>query len=161
MEKNMKLSELKGKKIAVIGLGQTGIALAKFLLKYEAEVLISDHKSEAELSSALETIQSLDLKFELEGHNPKTLIQQDYVILSPGVPPHLKIFDYIRNHGVKITGEFEFASRFIKEPMVVVTGTNGKTSVVDMAHLFLKESGVNVWVGGIIVNPSVSTFVMM
>lgn len=144
----MELSELKGKKIAVIGLGETGIALAKFLLKYKAEVLISDHKSEAELSSSLETIQGLNLKFELEGHNPKTLIQQDYVILSPGVPPHLKIFDYIRNHGVKITGEFEFASRFIKEPMVVVTGTNGKTSVVDMAYLFLKESGVKVWVGG-------------
>ena len=144
----MKFSDIKGKKIAVIGLGQTGIALAKFLLKYEAEVLISDHKSEAELSSALETIQGLDLKFELEGHNPKTLIKQDYVILSPGVPSHLKIFDYIKNHGVKITGEFEFASRFIKEPMVVVTGTNGKTTVVDIAYLFLKESGVNVWVGG-------------
>ena len=144
----MEFSDIKGKKIAVIGLGQTGIALAKFLLKYEAEVLISDHKSEAELSSALETIQGLDLKFELEGHNPKTLIKQDYVILSPGVPSHLKIFDYIKNHGVKITGEFEFASRFIKEPMVVVTGTNGKTTVVDMAYLFLKKSGVNVWVGG-------------
>ena len=144
----MEFSDIKGKKIAVIGLGQTGIALAKFLLKCEAEVLISDHKSEAELSSALETIQGLDLKFELEGHNPKTLIKQDYVILSPGVPSHLKIFDYIRNHGVKITGEFEFASRFIKEPLVVVTGTNGKTTVVDIAHLFLKESGVNVWVGG-------------
>jgi len=144
----MEFSELKGKKIAVIGLGQTGIALAKFLIKHDAEVLISDHKSEAELSSALETIQGLDLKFELEGHNPKTLIQQDYVILSPGVPSHLKIFDYIRNQGVKITGEFEFASGFIKEPMAVVTGTNGKTTVVDMAYRFLKESGVNVWVGG-------------
>jgi len=144
----MEFSDLKGKKMAVIGLGQTGIALAKFLLKHDAEVLISDHKSEAELSSALETIQGLDLTFELEGHNPKTLIQQDYVILSPGVPSHLKLFDYIRNHGVKITGEFEFASRFIKEPMAVVTGTNGKTTVVDMAYSFLKESGVNVWAGG-------------
>ena len=144
----MEFSELKGKKIAVIGLGQTGIALARFLLKHGAEVLISDHKSEAELSSALETVQDLNLKFELEGHNPKTLIQQDYVILSPGVPSHLKIFDYIKSHGVKITGEFEFVSRFIKEPMVVVTGTNGKTTVVDMAYLFLKESGVKVWMGG-------------
>jgi len=144
----MNFADLKEKKIAIIGLGKTGIALARFLLKYDAEVLISDHKSEAELSSALESIQGLDLKFELEGHNPKTLIQQDYVILSPGVPTHLKIFDYIKNHGVKITGEFEFASRFIKEDMVVVTGTNGKTTVVDMAYHFLKESGVRVWSGG-------------
>ena len=144
----MEVSELKGKKIAVIGLGQTGIALSRFLLKHKAEVLISDHKSEAELSSALETVQDLPLNFELEGHNPKTLIQQDYVILSPGVPSHLKLFNYIKNHGVHITGEFEFSSRFIKEPMVVITGTNGKTTVMDIARLFLKESGVNVWVGG-------------
>ena len=144
----MDFSDLKGKKIAIIGLGKTGISLAKFLVKHSAEVLISDHKSEAELSSSLERIQGLNVKFELEGHNPKSLIQQDYVILSPGVPTHLKIFDYIRHHGVHITGEFEFASRFIKEPLVVVTGTNGKTSVVDIAYQFLKESKVNVWAGG-------------
>ena len=142
------LSDIKGKKIAVIGLGKTGIALARFLLRYEAEVLISDHKSEAELSSNLEQIQNLPLKFELEGHNPKTLIQQDYVILSPGVPFHLKLFDYITSHGVKVTGEMEFASQFIKEPMVVITGTNGKTTVLELATLFLQKSGVNVWSGG-------------
>ena len=142
------LSDIKGKKIAVIGLGKTGIALSRFLLRYGAEVVISDHKSEAELSSNLEAVQNLPLKFELEGHNPKTLIKQDYVILSPGVPGHLKLFDYIKSHGVQVTGEFEFASRFIQEPMVVITGTNGKTTVLELATLFLKNSGVNVWCGG-------------
>ena len=143
-----KLGDIKGKKIAVIGLGKTGIALSRFLLRYGAEVLISDHKSEAELSTSLEAIQDLPLKFELEGHNPKTLIQQDYVVLSPGVPSHLKLFDYLKSQGVKVTGEFEFASRFIEEPMVVITGTNGKTTVLELAVLFLKNSGINVWSGG-------------
>ena len=142
------LKDIRGKKIAIIGLGKTGIALSRFLLRYGAEVLISDHKSEAELSSSLETVQNLPLKFELEGHNPKTLSQQDYVILSPGVPLHLKLFDYIKSHGVQVTGEFEFASRFVQEPMVVITGTNGKTTVLELATLFLKNSGVNVWSGG-------------
>ena len=144
----MELSEIQGKKIAVIGLGKTGVALSRFLLKHGAEVLISDHKSEAELSSSLEETQGLPLKFELEGHNPKSLIQQDYVILSPGVPFHLKLFDYIKSHGVKVTGEFEFVSRFIKEPLVVITGTNGKTTVLELAKLFLQKSGINVWSGG-------------
>ena len=145
---SMEFSELKGKKIAVIGLGKTGVYLSRFLLKHGAEVLISDHKSEAELSSSLEEVQDLPIKFELEGHNPKSLIQQDYVILSPGVPFHLKLFDYIKSHGVQVTGEFEFASRFIREPMSVITGTNGKTTVLELAELFLKESGKNVWSGG-------------
>lgn len=142
------LSDIQGKKVAVIGLGKTGIALSRFLLKYGAEVLISDHKSEAELSSSLEAVQDLPLKFELEGHNPKTLTQQDYVILSPGVSSHLKLFDYVRGHGVEVTGEFEFASRFIEEPMVVITGTNGKTTVLELTALFLKDSEINPWFGG-------------
>ena len=144
----MQTSDLKGKKIAVMGLGKTGIALSRFLLTCGAEVLISDHKSEAELSSHLEAIQDLPLKFELEGHNPKTLIQQDYVILSPGVPSHLKLFNYIKSQGVKVTGEFEFASNFVQEPIVAITGTNGKTTVLELAELFLKNSGKNVWSGG-------------
>ncbi|MGI9548417.1 MAG: UDP-N-acetylmuramoyl-L-alanine--D-glutamate ligase [Bdellovibrionales bacterium] len=142
------LSEIKGKKIAVIGAGRTGISLAKFLTRYGAEVLISDHKSEAELVNSLEEIENLPLKIELEGNNPNTLSKQDYVILSPGVSPHLNLFEHLKKCGVKITGEFEFVSQFIKEPMVVVTGTNGKTTVVTLAELFLKKSGVNVWCGG-------------
>ena len=142
------LESLKGKKIAVVGLGKTGIALAKFLDKYGAEVIISDHKSEAELLSYIEQVEGHSFKLELEGHNPKTFTKQDYVILSPGVPSHLKLFEYVRASGVQVTGEFEFVSQFVKEPMVVITGTNGKTTVLELAELFLKKSDVKVWSGG-------------
>ena len=142
------LEHIKGKKIAVVGLGRTGIALAKFLHRYGAQVLINDHKSEAELSSFLEEVQDYPFQLELEGHNPKTFTQQDCVILSPGVSYYLKLFEYVKEKNVEVTGEFEFASRFIKEPMVVITGTNGKTTVLELAELFLKNSGVNVWSGG-------------
>lgn len=142
------LSEIKGKKIAVVGAGRTGIALAKFLSRYEAEVLISDHKSEAELFNFLGEIEKLPVKVELEGNNLNSLSKQDYVILSPGVPSSLNLFKHLKSLGIQITGEFEFASRFIKEPMVVITGTNGKTTVLEMAELFLKESEVKVWSGG-------------
>ena len=142
------LKKLKGKKIAVVGLGKTGIAFSKFLHRYGAEVLISDHKSEAELSSSLEEIKGYPFKLELEGYNPKTFFNKDCVVLSPGVPSHLKLFDYLRSQGVEVTGEFEFVSHFVKKPMIVITGTNGKTTVLQMAELFLKNSGVKVWSGG-------------
>ena len=142
------LDALKGKKIAVVGLGKTGIALSRFLHRSGAEVFISDHKSEAELSSSLEAIKGYPFKLELEGYNPRTFLDKDCVILSPGVPAHLKLFDYLRSQGVKVTGEFEFVSHFIKKPMVVITGTNGKTTVLQLAELFLKNSGVRVWSGG-------------
>ena len=143
------LSDLKDKKILIVGLGKTGVSLAKFLTKYEAQVTVTDHKSKPELSNQLDQLEGYtNIKFELGSHSPKTFIAQDLVILSPGVAPHLKIFEYARQQGVKITGEFEFVSAFIKEPIAAVTGTNGKTTVARMAEAMLKESGIDVWVGG-------------
>jgi UDP-N-acetylmuramoylalanine--D-glutamate ligase len=142
------VSELKGKRVLVVGLARCGVSLAHFLTKHGAEVTITDHKSKAELSATLEQVDGLPLKFELGGHSPKTFLQQDLVILSPGVPPTLKIFEYARSQGVKVTGEFEFATWFIREPVIAVTGTNGKSTVSKLIELFLKESGIEAWLGG-------------
>ncbi len=142
------VEELRDKRILIVGLGKTGVSLAHFLTKQGAQVTITDHKSKPELSSQLELIEGLPVKFELGNHSPKTFLQQDLVILSPGIPPHLKIFDYARSQGIRITGEFEFAVGFIKQPIVAITGSNGKTSVAKLAEAFLKASGVKAWVGG-------------
>ncbi|AZZ35853.1 UDP-N-acetylmuramoyl-L-alanine--D-glutamate ligase [Bdellovibrio sp. qaytius] len=148
------LSELKDKKILVVGLGKTGVSLAKFLTKYEAQVTITDHKSKPELSAQLDQLEGYtNIKFELGSHSPKTFLSQDLVILSPGVASHLKIFEYARQQGVKITGEFEFSAGFIKEPIAAVTGTNGKTTIARLCESMLKESGIDVWVGGSNENP--------
>lgn len=142
------VSELKDKKILVVGLGKTGVSLAHFLTRHQASVTVTDHKSKPELSAQLEQLDGLAIKYELGGHSPKTFIAQDLVILSPGVSPNLKIFEYARSQGIKITGEFEFIQGFIKEPIIAVTGTNGKTTVAKMISAFLQESGVSSWIGG-------------
>jgi UDP-N-acetylmuramoylalanine--D-glutamate ligase len=122
------LAELKGKRVLVVGLAKTGVTLARFLKENGAAVTISDHKSKAELTGFLEQIEGLEVQLELGGHTPKTFLNQDLIILSPGVPPHLKIFDYARSQGVKVTGEFEFCARYVKEPIVAVTGTRPRPS---------------------------------
>jgi len=142
------VSELKDKKILIVGLGKTGVSLAHFLTEHGAQVTITDHKSKPELASQLELLGTLPVRFELGGHSPKTFVQQDLVILSPGIPTHLKIFDYARSQGIKITGELEFASQFVKEPMIALTGTNGKTTVARLVEEMLKNSGLEVWMGG-------------
>lgn len=148
------VSELKDKKILIVGLGKTGVALAKFLTKHEAQVTVTDHKSRPELSAQLEQLESYSsVKFELGSHSPKTFLQQDLVVLSPGVSAHLKIFEYARQQGVKITGEYEFVQAFVKQPIVAVTGTNGKSTVARLAEDMLKNSGVEAWVGGSNENP--------
>lgn len=142
------VSELKDKRILVVGLGKTGVSLCHFLCQHGAQVTVTDHKSKPELSSQLEQLEGLAIKFELGSHSPKTFLQQELVILSPGVSPILKIFEYARSQGIKITGEFEFAQAFIKEPIVGITGTNGKTTVARMMEAMFKESGISCWVGG-------------
>ncbi len=149
----MELSELKGKRILIVGLAKTGVSLAKILVKNGAAVTVSDHKSRAELLVPLEALEGLDLTLELGGHTPKTFLNQDLIVLSPGVPPHLKIFDYARSQGVQVTGEMEFCAQFIKEPIIAITGTNGKSTVTNLINAFLTESGLKTWIGGNIGEP--------
>jgi UDP-N-acetylmuramoylalanine--D-glutamate ligase len=141
-------ADLKDKRVLVVGLARSGVAVVKFLRENGAIVTVSDHKSRAELSVALEQIDSLGVQYDLGGHTPKVFLAQDLIVLSPGVPPNLKIFDYARSHGVQVTGEFEFATWFITEPVIAVTGTNGKSTTCKLIELFLKESGVSAWLGG-------------
>ena len=140
--------ELKDKRVLVIGLAKSGVSMVRFLKEQGAIVTVSDHKSKAELSPALELIADIEVEFDLGGHTPKVFVAQDLIVLSPGVPTNLKIFDYARSNGVTVTGEFEFATWFIGEPVIAVTGTNGKSTTCKLIELFLNESGIKAWLGG-------------
>ncbi len=149
VEVNMQdISEVRGKKILVVGLAKTGVALSHLLVKHGALVTVSDHKSKAELSNFLDKMNDIEVEYELGGHTPKTFLQQDLIILSPGISPNLKLFEYARSHGVKVSGEFEFVTQFIKEPMIAVTGTNGKTTVSSLLKAMFDEEGISCWLGG-------------
>lgn len=139
---------LTGKKIMIVGLSKTGVSLVKFLVEKGAEVTVSDHKSPAELATALEQIEGLNVHYDLGGHTPKAMLAQEMIILSPGVSPEMKIFDYARQNGVKVTGELEFAAQFVSEPIIAVTGTNGKSTTCRLIETILVESGLKVWLGG-------------
>ncbi|MDX9731237.1 MAG: UDP-N-acetylmuramoyl-L-alanine--D-glutamate ligase, partial [Bdellovibrionales bacterium] len=131
-------AELQGKRVLIVGLARSGVSLAHFLTECGAQVTISDHKSKPELASALEQIEGLNVQLDLGGHSPKVFLAQDVIILSPGVPPNLKIFEYARSNGVVVTGEFEFSTWFIKQPVIAITGTNGKSTTCKLVELFLK-----------------------
>ncbi len=143
-----KREDLVGKKIVIVGLARTGVAASKFLSEAGAKVTVSDHKSKAELADYLDLMEGVNVEYDLGGHTPKTFLEQDIILLSPGISPQLKIFDYARQNGVHVTGEFEFMSQFITKPIIAVTGTNGKTTTVSLIREMLIQSGVNVWVGG-------------
>ena len=148
--------ELANKTIIVVGLGATGIAVARFLKKRGATVIVSDQAAQETLGSRAQRIHEMGIAMELGHHRTQTFERADLVVLSPGVSHTLEPVLRAKERGVPVIGEIELASRFIKEPIIAITGTNGKTTTTEILGSMLIRSGFNVFVGGNIGNPLIS-----
>lgn len=145
--------ELSGKKIVVAGLGRTGMSVALFLKRRGAQVTLTDSSDDRELADRADSLGKMGVKVELGSHNPDAFKNAWLIVLSPGVPHTIDPVRKAVERGVPVIGEIELASKFIKEPIVAISGTNGKTTVTSLAGKMLEESGLNVFVGGNIGNP--------
>jgi UDP-N-acetylmuramoylalanine--D-glutamate ligase len=140
--------EFAGKKVAVVGLARSGVAAARLLQTAGAAVTVADGKGEKDLAEALARLDRTAIQVRLGPGYEKALAGTDLVVISPGVPPELDILADARRNGIPVIGELELASRFVKAPLLAVTGTNGKSTTVTLTGLLLKESGKRVFVGG-------------
>jgi UDP-N-acetylmuramoylalanine--D-glutamate ligase len=145
--------ELTEKNITVVGLGKTGSALARFLQKRGASVVVTDMAAEKDLGPQVQELRQMGITLELGRHSPETFQNADLIVLSPGVPHTIEPLISAQNKGTPVTGEIELASRYIQAPIVAVTGTNGKTTTTELLGDMLKRSGLDVFVGGNIGNP--------
>ncbi|MEK7851791.1 MAG: NAD(P)-dependent oxidoreductase, partial [Deltaproteobacteria bacterium] len=117
--------DLKGKKILVVGLARTGVSTARFLVSRGAKVRVSDSSPADKLTKSLEDLKGLDLEIETGRHTEGWFASSDLIVVSPGVPLDIKPLSAAHNKGVEIISEIELASRFINEPVIAITGTNG------------------------------------
>ena len=147
------MMELADKHITVVGLGRTGMALARFLKKRGAKVVVTDNAAEKDLGPQVQELRRMDIPLEAGRHRPETFQEADLIVLSPGVPHTIAPVVQAQESGTIVMGEIELASRFIKEPIVAVTGTNGKTTTTELLGDMLNRSGLKVFVGGNIGNP--------
>jgi len=95
----------------------------------------------------------MKISMELGGHNRKTVENSDMIILSPGVPHTIDPVQHAATMGIPVIGEIELAARYIRDPIIAVTGTNGKTTTTELIGEMLKNSGHKVFVGGNIGRP--------
>src|SRR5215472_2804477 len=139
---------LAGKKTVVYGLGKSGIAAARLLVREKASVTGLDRRTEGDLPQARE-LRELGLSLIL-GQVPKGLLSSaELVVVSPGVPLALPEIEAARRAGTTVWGEVELASRFIEESLRVgITGTNGKSTTTALAGEMFAQSGRRVFVGG-------------
>ena len=93
-------------------------------------------------------LREAGVELELGGHTAATLGTADLIVVSPGVPTEQAVFDPARRRGTEIIGELELASRWVKGPIVAITGTKGKSTTTTLLGRMFKESGRDVLVGG-------------
>jgi UDP-N-acetylmuramoylalanine--D-glutamate ligase len=144
---------LHRKRILVVGLARTGIAAARFLHHRGAIVRATDQADEGRLGPALAELRAMGIALELGGHDEDSFARADLIVLSPGVPHTLPVLQAARGRGIPVLGETELAARFIGQPIVAVTGTNGKTTTTELVGAMLAASGRQVFVGGNIGRP--------
>ncbi len=142
------LHGLQGQSVAVVGAGNSGVAAAQLLVVLGAKVALVDHKPETEWATRVADLQPWGVRLFGGERFEKGLEAVDLVIVSPGVPLTLRAFDAVRQRGVPIVGEVELASWFFSIPVIGVTGTNGKSTVVSLIGKLFQECGSTPFVGG-------------
>jgi UDP-N-acetylmuramoylalanine--D-glutamate ligase len=126
---------LSGRHALVVGLGKSGAAAARLLLARGAQVIAADDGE-------------VTFEGELRRVLPESLSGIDLVVVSPGVPLSLPIFAEARSRKLEVIGEVELASRFIEEPLLGITGTNGKSTTTALCGHLLGTAGLRVFTGG-------------
>ena len=126
---------LAGRHALVVGLGKSGAAAARLLRSRGAQVIAADD-------------DDVPFEGELRRVVPDSLRGIDLVVVSPGVPLSLALFAEARARKLEVIGEVELASRFIEEPLLGITGTNGKSTTTALCGHLLATAGLRVFTGG-------------
>jgi UDP-N-acetylmuramoylalanine--D-glutamate ligase len=136
---------VRGQKVLVVGAARSGVAAAQLLARRGAAVTLTDRKPE--LAEAAE-LRAAGVTLELGGHVLTTFETADLVVLSPGVPIDLPDIARARAMGNPVIGELELASRWLRGPIVAITGTKGKSTTTTLVGRMLEAAGRRVLVGG-------------
>jgi UDP-N-acetylmuramoylalanine--D-glutamate ligase len=135
---------VQGKRITVFGMGGSGRATLELLRRHGAVVRASD-------SRVREALGEFDAEFVPQSE--AALADCDIAVLSPGVPPDQKLFRDAVERGVKLVGDVEAASWFLRGPVIGITGANGKTTTTALVGHLLESAGIACQVGGNIGTP--------
>lgn len=128
---------LQSQKITIIGIGESGRGAALLSKQLGANVFISDKNVNSRNMRSKDKLIELGIDVEL-GRHTNRIYDSELWIISPGVPQNSEIVINALNKGIKIISEIEFASWFTNKPIIGLTGSNGKTTTVNMLYEILQ-----------------------
>ena len=148
--------DLEGKRVLVVGLARTGLACALFSAAYGAHVTATDDRAESELGETATRLREAGVKLEAGGLREESFLEQDLIVVSPGVPANIPALEPARKKGIAIWSEIELAWRYLRGKLVAITGSNGKTTTTSLVGHILRTSNIPTHVGGNIGTPLLS-----
>ena len=130
----------------ILGGGESGTGAALLAKAKGFNVFLSDGGILNEKYKAALTENNIE--FEEGAHNLEKIYTASEVIKSPGIPEKAEIVKKIREKGIPIISEIEFASRYTQAKIIGITGSNGKTTTSLLTYHILKTAGLNVGLAG-------------
>ena len=134
------------KRLVVLGGGESGVGTAILGKKEGFEVFVSDKGIIKE--EYRKVLEHFEIDWEEQQHSEEKILNADLVMKSPGIPDKVPLVAKLKEVGVPIISEIEFASRYAKATIIGITGSNGKTTTTMLTNHILKEGGLNVGMAG-------------
>lgn len=134
------------KRLVIIGAGESGTGTAVLAKKMGYEVFVTD-KSEIK-QKYKDVLLNLGIEWEELKHTEEKILNAHEVVKSPGIPSKVSLIVKLREKGIPVISEIEFASRYTNAKMICVTGSNGKTTTASLIYHILKKANYNVALGG-------------
>lgn len=147
------IDNLRGKRIAVLGIGVSNLSVIPFLVSTGARVVACDAKPAAELHAVLENLKGLPVEFHLGPSYLDDLESFDMMVVTPGMRRDLPQLVRARDRGVEETSELRLFFQLCPSRIIGITGSDGKTTTTTITGLVFKAAGKDVFVGGNIGTP--------
>jgi len=133
-------------RLVVLGGGESGVGTAILGKKKGYEVFVSDFGKIKE--NYKEVLSINQIPWEEKQHTEDLILNADVVMKSPGIPDKSPIVKQLREKGILVISEIEFAAPFTEAITIGITGSNGKTTTTLLTYHLLKQGGLNVGLAG-------------
>ena len=140
---------LEGRRVLVVGLARSGLAAAETLVGQGAVVVGFDRDESLDAGR----LRELGVEVHLGDQEEKLLKGTDLVVKSPGVPGETALVVGARERRIPVWSEIELGVRLLSNPLLGVTGTNGKTTTSELLGAVFRAAGRPVEVAGNVGRP--------